>query len=35
LKIRKIYDKDWSEEEQRRVVEEINKELGKEVVVLE
>ncbi len=35
LKIKKIYDKAWSEEEQRRVVEEINKELGKEIVVLD
>ncbi len=35
LKIRKIYDANWSEEEQRRVIEKINKELGKEVVILE
>ena len=35
LKIRKIYDRNWDKEEQRKVVEKINKELGKEVVVLE
>ncbi len=35
LNIRKIYDKNWDEEEQRKVVEKINKELGEEVVVLE
>ena len=35
LKIKKIYDKNWNEEEQKKVVEKINKELGKEVVVLE
>jgi len=35
LKIKKIYDKSWNEEEQKKVVEKINKELGKEVVVLE
>jgi len=35
LNIKKIYDKNWDEEEQKKVVEKINKELGKEVVVLE
>ena len=34
LKIKKIYDVNWDEEEQRKVVEKINKELGKEVVIL-
>ena len=34
LNIRKIYDKNWDEEEQKKVIEEINKEIGKEVVVL-
>ena len=32
---KKIYDKNWNEEEQKKVVEKINNELGKEVVVLE
>ncbi len=35
LNIRKIYDKNWDEKEQRKVVEEINRELWEEVVVLE
>ncbi len=35
LKIKKIYDKDWSEDRQRELVEEINKELWKEVLKLE
>ncbi len=35
LNIRKINDKNWDEEEQRKVVEKINKELWEEVVVLE
>jgi len=32
---KKIYDRNWDEEEQKKVVEKINKELGKEVVILE
>jgi hypothetical protein len=35
LKIKKIYDANWDEEEQKKVIDKINKELGKEVVVLE
>jgi len=35
LNIKKIYDKNWDKEEQKKIVEKINKELGKEVVVLE
>jgi len=35
LNIKKIYDRNWDEEEQKKVVEKINKELGEEVVVLE
>ncbi len=35
LNIKKIYDKNWDEEEQRKVVEEINKELWEEVVIIE
>jgi len=35
LIIKKIYDKDWLEKEQKKVIEWINKELGREVVVLE
>jgi hypothetical protein len=35
LEIEKIYDKDWSEEKQRKYIDKINKEFGKEVVVEE
>jgi len=35
LKIKKIYDKNWDEEEQKKIVEKVNEELGEEVVVLE
>jgi hypothetical protein len=35
LEIEKIYDKDWSEEKQRKYIDEINKEFGGEVVVEE
>ncbi len=35
LDIKKIYDKNWDEEEQRKDVEEINKELWEEVVIIE
>jgi hypothetical protein len=34
LSIKKIYDVNWSEEEQRRVVETINRELGKKLMIL-
>jgi len=34
LNIKKIYDKNWDEEEQKKVVEKINKELCDEVVIL-
>ena len=35
LNIKKIYDRNWDEEEQKKVVDNINEELGEEVVVLE
>ena len=35
LNIKKIYDRNWSEEEQKKIVEKINEELGEEVVILE
>lgn len=35
LKIEKIFDKTWSEEKQKERIEEINKEFGEEVVVVE
>jgi len=35
LNIKKIYDKNWDEEEQKKVVEKINEELGEDVVILE
>ena len=35
LKIKKIYDSNWDEEEQKSVVDKINEELWKEVVLLE
>jgi len=35
IEIEKIYDKDWSEEKQRKYIDEINKEFGEEVVVEE
>jgi hypothetical protein len=35
LKIKKIYDANWDEEEQKSVVDNINEEFGKEVVVLD
>jgi len=34
LNIKKIYDKNWDEEEQKKVIEKVNKELGEEVVIL-
>ena len=34
LKIKKIYDRNWDEEEQKKVVEKINEELGEEVVII-
>ncbi len=35
LQIEKIYDKDWAEEKQKEHIDEINKELGEEVIVWE
>jgi len=35
LEIEKIYDKDWSEEKQRKYIDEINKEFGEDVIVKE
>ena len=35
LKLEKIYDKNWSEEKQKKSIEEINKEYGEKVIVFE
>jgi hypothetical protein len=35
IEIKKIYDKNWSEEKQRKYIEEINREFGEEVIIEE